>query len=51
MKVKIIQRSVYHKIAEVEIEIPELLDKESEIQQYLLNNEDLYVNKISFNTF
>ena len=46
MKVKIIQRSVYHKIAEVEIEIPELLDKESEIQQYLLNNEDLYVNKI-----
>ena len=42
MKVKIIQRSVYHKIAEVEIEVPEIHD----LQEYLIDNEHLYVDKI-----
>tara|TARA_R100001129_G_scaffold185820_1_gene175285 strand:+ start:230 stop:526 length:297 start_codon:yes stop_codon:yes gene_type:complete len=57
MKVKIIQRSVYHKIAEVEIELPkEITDikinkcyntyGEFDIQQYLIDNENLYVDKI-----
>ena len=57
MKVKIIQRSVYHKYAEVEIELPkEITDikinkcyntyGEFDIQQYLIDNENLYVDKI-----
>jgi len=46
MKVKIIQRSVYHKIAEIEIEIPNLIDEESEVHQYLIENEDLYIDEI-----
>ena len=57
MKVKIIQRSVYHKIAEVEIELPkEITDikinkcyntyGEFDLQAYLLDNENLYVDKI-----
>jgi len=46
MKVKIMQRSVYHKYAEVEIEIPNLIDEESEVHQYLIDNEDLYTGKI-----
>jgi len=40
------QRSVYHKYAEVEIEIPNLIDEESEVHQYLIDNEDLYIHKI-----
>ena len=40
MKVKIMQRSVYHKYAEIEIEVPELIDEETEIQEWLINNED-----------
>ena len=40
MKVKIMQRSVYHKYAEVEIEVPNLIDEESEVHQYLIDNED-----------
>ena len=52
MKVKIMQRSVYHKYTEVEIEVPNLIDYESEIHEYLLNNEDLWMNKLSEkNTF
>jgi hypothetical protein len=45
MKVKIMQRSVYHKIAIVEIEIPDTIKKE-DTQPYLIDNEDLYVDKI-----
>ncbi len=47
MKVKIMQRSVYHKYAEVEIEIPDLIDLESEVHEYLQNNEHLFVDKIN----
>ncbi len=54
MKVKIQQRSVYHKFAEVEIEIDAdaydhwKLDngKHSTIQDFLIENEDLYSDKI-----
>jgi hypothetical protein len=54
MKVKIQQRSVYHKFAEVEIEIDDdaydhwKLDngKYATIQDFLIENEDLYSDKI-----
>ena len=58
MKVKIQQRSVYHKFAEVEIEIDKKDYQEyikfntakgkqwHDIQDYLLDNEHLYVDKI-----
>ena len=54
MKVKIQNRSVYHKFAEVEIEIDNddfehwKLDngKYANLQDYLLENEDLYTDKI-----
>lgn len=45
MKVKIMQRSVYHKYAEVKVEIPDTI-KEEDVQPYLINNEDLYTDKI-----
>ena len=46
MKVKIMQRSVYHKYTEIEIEVPNLIDYESEIYDYLTNNEDLWVDQM-----
>lgn len=51
MKVKIMQRSIYHKIAEVEIEIPNDWNIHTEdgmnfIHDYLIDNEDLYFDKI-----
>tara|TARA_R100000655_G_C2973604_1_gene190728 strand:- start:714 stop:1025 length:312 start_codon:yes stop_codon:yes gene_type:complete len=54
MKVKIQNRSVYHKFAEVEVEIDEddfdhwKLDngKYASIQDFLIENEDLYIDKI-----
>jgi hypothetical protein len=58
MKVKIQQRSVYHKFAEVEIDIDKKDYQEyikfntsqgrewHDIQDYLLENENLYVDKI-----
>ena len=45
MKVKIQQRSVYHKIAEVEIDVPKDIRKE-DMHEYLIEHEDLYVDKI-----
>ena len=45
MKVKIQQRSVYHKFAEVEIEIPNNI-KTEDLTDYLWDNEHLYVDKI-----
>ena len=47
MKVKIMQRVVFHKYAEVEIEIPNLIDSESEVQHYLHNNEHLWRDKLA----
>jgi hypothetical protein len=46
MKVKIQQRSVYHKFTEIEIEVPNLIDYESEIHDYLTNNEDLWSDEM-----
>ena len=46
MKVKIMQRSVYHKYAEIEIKIPDLMDGETEIHEWLLNNEDKWNDKM-----
>jgi hypothetical protein len=40
MKVKIQNRSVYHKFAEVEIEVP---DDVKDIQEWLFENEQTYI--------
>lgn len=45
MKVKVIQRVVYHKIAEVEIEIPNGIDK-FDVQEYINDHEELWVDDI-----
>lgn len=45
MKVKIQQRSVYHKFAEVEIEVPNHLTEDN-LTDYLFEHEDLYIDKI-----
>ena len=39
MKVKIMQRSVYHKYAEVEIEVPNDI-KDKDVLEYLQENEE-----------
>lgn len=44
-KVKIMQRSVYHKYTEIEIEIP-ILPNGVDIQEYILDNEDLWCDKL-----
>mgnify|MGYP003652178164 FL=1 len=40
MKVKIMQRSVYHKYAEIEVEVP----KDVDAQEWLMNNEEKWVD-------
>ena len=40
MKVTVINRSVYHKYAEVDIEVPNDVD---DIQQWLIDNEHTYI--------
>ena len=45
MKVKIQQRQVYHKFAEIEIKIPNDVD-EFDIQDYLNDNEHLWIDDI-----
>ncbi len=45
MKVKIQQRQVYHKFAEIEIEIPNDVD-EFDIQDYVNDNEHLWIDDI-----
>ncbi len=51
MKVKIMQRSVYHKYAEVEIDVDEKKLKEytdvgASITDYLFDNENLFCDKL-----
>ncbi len=41
MKVKIMQRSVYHKYAELEIEIPNDI-KDEDVFDYLIDNPQMY---------
>jgi len=43
MKVKIQQRSVYHKFTEIEIEVP----KDVQVDDWILDNEDLWIEEIS----
>ena len=45
MKVRIQNRSVYHKYAEVEIEVPNGMEC-NDIHEWLLENEDLYIDKM-----
>ena len=45
MKVRISQRVVYHKIAEVEIDIPDNIELD-DVSDYLNENEHLYTNEI-----
>ena len=45
MKVKIEQRSVYHKFVELEIEIPDSVETDK-IDEYLLSIEDEWIDKI-----
>ena len=54
MKVKVMQRSVYHKYAEIEVEIPNDWNNKDGVENYydehlndyLHDNEHLYVDKI-----
>ena len=45
MKVKIINRSVYHKVAEVEVEVPDNIKKE-EVLDYLNEYSQMYEYKM-----
>ncbi|MAN60484.1 MAG: hypothetical protein CMI60_00925 [Parvibaculum sp.] len=40
------QRSVYHKYVEVEVEVPYTFTSDSELQEYLQKNEHLYIDNI-----
>ena len=40
------QRSVYHKYAEIEVDVPDLIDKRTEVHEWLLNNEDKWVDAL-----
>ncbi len=46
MKVIISNRSVYHKYAEVEVEIPAIIVRRNQVQEWLIENEHLYQDKI-----
>ena len=45
MKVRITTRAVYHKIAEVEVEIPDNIEL-NDVSEYLLENEQMYVDQL-----
>ncbi len=45
MKVTISERRVYHKISEVEIEIPSNIELD-DVSDYLMQNEHLYVDRL-----
>tara|TARA_R110002074_G_scaffold137593_2_gene282725 strand:+ start:557 stop:820 length:264 start_codon:yes stop_codon:yes gene_type:complete len=45
MKVKIMQRSVYHKYAEIEVEVPNDI-KNDDVQEYLMNIEEKWIDNI-----
>jgi len=44
-KVKVLNRSVYHRIVEVEIDVPKSVSNE-ELMDYINENSDLYVDKM-----
>ena len=45
MKVKVQQRSVYHKFVELEVEVPDSVEF-NDIQEWLINNDQLFSNQI-----
>ena len=45
MKVKVQQRSVYHKFVEVEVEVPDSVELNN-IQEWLINNDQLWSDQI-----
>lgn len=45
MKVKVQQRSVYHKIVELEVEVPDSVEF-NDIQEWLTNNDQLWSDQI-----
>ena len=47
MKVRIMQRSVYHKFVEIEVEVPNNI-KDDDMQSWLVENEDLYNDEIDY---
>jgi len=44
-KVKVQQRSVYHKFVEVEVEVPDSVEF-NDIQKWLINNEQLWSDQV-----
>jgi hypothetical protein len=45
MKVKVQQRSVYHKFVEVEVEVPDSVEF-NDIQEWLTNNDQLWSDQV-----
>ena len=45
MKVTISERRIYHKVAEVEIDIPDNIELDN-VSDYLMENEHLYVDRL-----
>ena len=45
MKVKLQQRSVYHKFVEIEVEVPDSVEFNN-IQEWLINNDQLWSDQI-----
>ncbi len=45
MKVKVQQRSVYHKFVELEVEVPDSVEF-NDIQEWLINNDQLWSDQI-----
>tara|TARA_R100001460_G_C3529046_1_gene173323 strand:+ start:314 stop:580 length:267 start_codon:yes stop_codon:yes gene_type:complete len=45
MKVTISERRIYHKVAEVEIDIPDNIELD-DVSDYLMENEHLYVDRL-----
>lgn len=55
MKVKLYQRQVFYKVGMIEIDVPDffeewnIVDPLSETQEWLHNNEDLWIDKLAEN--
>jgi len=47
MKVKLFQRQLYYKVGMIEIDVPNFLDPLDEVDEWLHNNEELWVDKLA----
>lgn len=45
MKIKVLQRNVFHKVAEIEIEIPDSVNEDM-IDEYVNEHEELWVEQL-----